>query len=128
VEKPGTSGKFPFPPRERLKGREEIREVFSRRRTVSCSGARLLLLKNGLSYNRIAFTFSRKFGNAVQRNRAKRTGREVYRHLRNELRLGYDLVLLVYPGDNGFEIRMAQLRELFNSAGLFKKSEGQEIT
>ena len=112
-----------FPRKERLKGRNEIREVFSRRKGVSCPGARLLTLRNGLPYNRIAFTFSRKFGKAVERNHSRRLSREVYRRLRNELRKGYDLVLLVYPGRDVFSVRMEQLRELFFRAGLLTSSQ-----
>jgi ribonuclease P protein component len=111
-----------FPRKERLKGRDEIREVFNRKKGVSCPGARLLTHRNGLPYNRIAFTFSRKFGNAVERNYSRRLSREVYRNLRNELRKGYDLVLLVYPGRDVFSVRMEQLRELFFRAGLFNSS------
>jgi ribonuclease P protein component len=113
-------GGYSFPRRERLKGRNEIGEVFGRKRAVSCSGAKLLRKENGFFYNRIAFTFSRKFGNAVERNRARRVSREVYRHLRNELRPGYDLVLLVYPGNDNYSRRMEQMRELCGRAGLFK--------
>jgi ribonuclease P protein component len=72
-----------------------------------------------LSYNRIVFTFARKYGNAVNRNRARRVGREAYRHIRNELKDGYDLVLLVYPGKDSFARRMEQVRILFSKAGLF---------
>jgi ribonuclease P protein component len=72
-----------------------------------------------LPYNRIVFTFARKYGNAVNRNRARRVGREAYRHIRNELTAGYDLVLLVYPGKDRFARRMEQVRILFSKAGLF---------
>jgi len=113
---------FRFPRKEKLKGRNEIREVFSRRKGISCSGARLLTLRNGLSYNRIAFTFSRKFGKAVERNYSRRLSREVYRQFRNKLLQGYDLVLLVYPGRDVFSARMEQMRELFSRAGLFISS------
>ena len=106
---------------------DEIREVFGRRKGVSCAGARLLTLRNGLPHNRIAFTFSRKFGNAVERNRSRRLSREVYRLLRKDLRKGYDLVLLVYPGRDVFSVRMEQMRELFSRAGLLgSSSNGQE--
>ena len=84
------------------------------------------MLRNGLSYNRVAFTFSRKFGNAVKRNYSRRLSREVYRHLRSELQTGYDLVLLVYPGQDVFSVRMDQLQKLFSRAGLFNSSQTQE--
>ena len=115
---------FSFPRKERLKGRDEIREVFSRRKGVSCAGAKLFKLRNGLAYNRIAFAFSRKFGTAVERNHSRRLSREVYRLLRNELKKGYDLVLLVQPGRDVFSVRMDQVRDLFTRAGLL--NAGQE--
>jgi ribonuclease P protein component len=74
---------------------------------------------NGLPHNRIVFTFSRKYGNAVKRNRSRRLGREAYRYIRNELKTGYDLVLLVYPGNDTFAGRQKQLRVLFSKARLF---------
>jgi len=118
---------FSFPRKEKLKRRDEIREVFNQRKVVSCLGAKLFLLQNGLEYNRIAFTFSRKFGNAVERNFSRRLSREVYRLLRNELRKGYDLVFLVYPdripGKASFSDRMNQMRNLFSKAGLFNSFE-----
>ena len=84
------------------------------------------MLRNGLAYNRIAFTFSRKFGNAVERNYSRRLSREVYRLLRNELLKGYDLVLLIYPGRDDFSARRDQMRELFSKAGLFNFSLRQD--
>ena len=109
---------FSFPKKERLKGRDNIRGESNRKRAVSCSGAKLFTRRNGLEHNRIAFTFSRKYGNAVVRNHSRRLSREVYRLLRGELRQGYDLVLLVYPGQDVFSVRMEQLRILFSRAGL----------
>ena len=85
-----------FPKRERLKGREEIKAVFDGKKSFSCPGIRLYLSKNGLSYNRIAFTFARKFGSAVERNRSRRISREAYRLLRHRIVPGWDMVLLVY--------------------------------
>ena len=116
---------FSFPRKERLKRRDDIREVFrnankvGERVVVSCSGAKLFKLRNGLPHNRIAFAFPRKFGNAVERNRSRRLSREAYRLLRNELRKGFDLVLLVYPGRDNFSTRTDQLKDLFFRAGLF---------
>jgi ribonuclease P protein component len=78
------------------------------------------VLENKLSRNRICFTFSRGFGNAVERNRAKRLGREAYRNLKPRIRRGYDLILLAYPEDPApvFAGRMKQLEYLLTRAGL----------
>ena len=109
--------KYRFPRKEKLKGRDEIREVFNRKKGVSCAGAKLFLRPNGLSYNRIAFTFSRKFGNAVERNYSRRLSRESYRMLRANLKQGYDMVLLVYPGHDDLKTRISQMRDLFYRSG-----------
>ncbi|MDR2633105.1 MAG: ribonuclease P protein component [Treponema sp.] len=112
---------FRFQRAERLKGRREIREVFTKGQRLSCFGAKLFVLPNGLPHNRIAFTFSRKFGTAVERNRARRLGREAYRHIRYALRAGYDVVLLVYPGEVTLGTRMEQVKRLFTKADLYGK-------
>ncbi|MDR0455380.1 MAG: ribonuclease P protein component [Treponema sp.] len=108
-----------FTREERLKRRNEIREVFDKGKRTGCRGAKLFVLKNNLCRSRICFTFSRGFGTAVERNRARRLGREAYRHLKPRLRCGYDLILLVYPEDSQtFAGRMEQLEYLFTRAGL----------
>jgi ribonuclease P protein component len=115
---------FSFPRKERLKRRDDIREVFrnadkvGERGVVSCPGVKLFTLRNGLPNNRIAFAFPRKYGTAVERNRSRRLSREAYRFLRNELRKGFDLVLLVYPGRDDLTTRKDQLKLLFNKVGL----------
>ena len=50
--------------------------------------------KNGLGYNRLGITTSKKIGNAVERNRAKRIIKEAYRLLEDSLPKGYDYVLV----------------------------------
>jgi len=137
------SGNCRFPRNERLKGRGEIRDVFNRGKGVAFSGAKLFRLPNGLPYNRIAFAFPRKFGNAVMRNSSRRVCREVYRHLRSNLRTGYDFVLLIYPEGSqrspdsaaarpfkprgsSFSYRMDQIKGLFSRSGVLKFSGNQE--
>ena len=80
-------------------------------------------MKNELPHNRICFTFSRGFGNAVARNRARRLGREAFRLMKPRLTGGYDLILLVYPEtDRSMALsgRAGQLESLFTKAGLLK--------
>lgn len=50
---------------------------------------------NGLLHSRLGVTTTRKLGNAVVRNRARRLVREAYRTHRQELPSGLDLVFVV---------------------------------
>jgi ribonuclease P protein component len=78
-------------------------------------------LKNDLPHNRICFTFSRGFGNAVARNRARRLGREAFRLMKSRLCGGHDLILQVFPeSEANLSDRAGQLGVLFLKAGLLK--------
>jgi len=48
-------------------------------RRISCGGFRVVYRTNTLTHSRLGLAVSRKFGNAVQRNRFKRQMREVFR-------------------------------------------------
>jgi ribonuclease P protein component len=107
-----------FRQQEHLKRRAEITRVFKKGRIVTCSGAKLFFLENGLSHNRVVFTFARNYGNAVERNRAKRLGREAYRLMSPLLKGGFDLVLLMYRSEDTLIARQSQLKTLISKAGL----------
>lgn len=70
--------------------------------------------KDGEPMVRVGFTCSKKVGNAVARNRAKRRLREVARHVLPELaRPGWDYVLIGRPDATGtrpFDTLTADLR------------------
>ena len=105
----------------RLKGRNDIQAVFKQGKNFSCSGAKLLVKKNNLTYNRICFTFTRGFGNAVKRNHSRRLSREAFRLLQVRLHGGHDFVFLVFPGNQvSLATRTRQLEILFSKAGLLK--------
>ena len=117
-------GRFTFTKSEHVQAHAEIRSLFQEGRRVACNGAKLFYKPNSLAYNRIAFTFPRKFGNAVQRNRAKRVGREAYRLAKYSIKSGYDMVLLVYPGTDTLSYRSWQLNKLFVRADLLSDTSG----
>ena len=103
---------------DRLRGRKELKRAFGSRRQVSCPGVKIKFVKNELGRNRIAVSASRGFPNAVVRNRAKRIAKELYRNMKHELRDGYDIVVIVYPGAATYSERNEQLLSLFRKAGL----------
>ena len=50
--------------------------------------------KNNLPYNRTAFLASKKVGNAVTRNRARRLMKESYRSISDRFADGYDIIFI----------------------------------
>jgi len=77
-----------------LKENYEFRRIY-RQGASAVSGTMVLYCrKNKLDYNRLGVVSSVKIGHAVQRNRARRRLREVYRLHSAELRKGYDIILV----------------------------------
>jgi len=66
------------------------------RRGESAAGAYFVLYarRNGKNINRLGITVSKKVGKAVQRNRAKRRLKELYRTNSHRLKKGYDIVIV----------------------------------
>lgn len=110
-----------FTRNERVKRSEDIKTLFSKGQKVSIQGAKLFYLKNGTIQNRVAFALPRGYGNAVQRNRSKRLSREAYRYLKSHLNTGYDLLILIYPGNDTFPSRCEKFRSLCQKAGLLER-------
>jgi ribonuclease P protein component len=54
----------------------------------------VIFAKNNKGYNRKAFLASKKVGNAVARNRARRLMKEAYRILSPRLKSGYDILFI----------------------------------
>lgn len=65
----------------RLKARPEFLAVQERGHRVASKYVTVLGLANGRPCDRLGLIASRKFGNAVSRNRAKRRLREIFRRL-----------------------------------------------
>jgi len=66
------------------------------RRGESAAGAYFVLYvrRNGGNSNRLGITASKKVGGAVQRNRARRRLKELYRTNLHRLKKGYDIVIV----------------------------------
>jgi len=61
------------------------------------AGSRFVVLiyrKNNLDYTRRAFLASKKVGNAVTRNRARRLMKEAFRQMESTVPAGYDLLFI----------------------------------
>ena len=84
-----------------LRRKEDFSTIYKRGKSIGERYIVLFYKKNGLSYNRIAFLASKKVGNSVVRNRARRLLKENYRLLKDYIDPGYDLIFIARNSING---------------------------
>ena len=78
----------------RISRGKEYRFIYNNGRKIIGKYMILFLSENQLTYNRFGIVTSKKTGNAVIRNRAKRQIREVIRKNLKSLQPGYDIVVV----------------------------------
>ena len=90
---------------EIIRKKEEINRIFRCGSHVSCRGMRLVSLSNNLGYDRIIVIPAKHFGRAVDRNKARRRAKEIFRNYEGRISpedpvedSGLDFVLVMYPG------------------------------
>ena len=110
-----------FTREEHIKRPADIQKLFKTGQRVSVAGAKLFYALNDREINRVGFPLPRGYGNAVQRNASKRYSRETYRSFKTHLNTGYDILFLVYPGNDSFSTRCEQFKTLCQKAGLLKE-------
>ena len=88
---------FGFPKSVRLLASSEFDRVMRCRCSASDRLIVVYAARSDHDLPRIGLTVSRKVGNAVTRNRWKRSLREAFRHVQNELPREIDLVVLPRP-------------------------------
>ena len=79
-------------PDERIRSRPEFERVYNDGTRVSGRFMTVFLLANGREIQRCGVAATRKLGPAVERNRAKRLAREIFR--RHKVAPGYDIVIV----------------------------------
>ena len=78
--------------KERIRRRPEFERVYNEGARISGRFMTVFLLENGRNLQRCGVAATRKLGSAVERNRAKRLAREIFR--RRKTTPGYDIVIV----------------------------------
>ena len=87
--------------KEVLRKREDFTGIYNKGKSVPERYIVFFFRENGLSYNRTAFLASKKVGNSVQRNRAKRLMKESFRLSCEDIKTGYDMIFVARNNING---------------------------
>jgi ribonuclease P protein component len=101
-----------FRPSQRILRHADFQEIYKQGARAHGRYFTLFVRPNQLIRGRLGVAATKKLGGAVQRNRAKRLIREIFRH--NDIAPGYDVV--VVPKREFFEASLTILEADYRSA------------
>lgn len=106
-----------------LRKKSDFDRIYSKGRSAGSRYVVVFVKPNGLDYNRTAFLASRKVGNSVRRNRARRLMKESYRLSKEEYGTGRDLVFIARSAitEAGCGEVMKSMRAAFARIGVIRK-------
>jgi len=83
---------LPLRQSQRIRRHEDFQEIYKTGARVHSRYCTLFLRPNQSAIGRLGIAATKKLGGAVQRNRAKRLIREIFRH--NDIAPGFDIVVV----------------------------------
>lgn len=92
----------------RLRKNEDFIKVYQKGKKYWNRNLILYCAGNGLDSSRIGFSVNKKYGNSVERNRAKRRMREICRLNFHNMAQGYDIIII--PKKNVADIGYRELK------------------
>ena len=110
-----------FRPQDRIRKRSEYQAIYDRGQRIPSTHFVLFVKRNGAGRPRLGITVTRRVGGSVQRNRAKRLVREIFRRHKSEL-MNVDVVVNGRPGLPVAEYRSLEA-EFLARLRPFRKSE-----
>jgi len=103
----------------RLREKTAFKKIYNRGSSLANKYLVMFYSKNNQSHNKVGFIASKKVGNSVVRNRARRLMKETFRLYSGEIEHGYDLILIARAN-----IKDATYKEVEKAMKhIFKKSK-----
>ncbi|MDD4843820.1 MAG: ribonuclease P protein component [Anaerotignum sp.] len=114
---------------ESLKKNFQFRYVYNRGRSIANRHLVMYVIKNGTQGNKLGISVSKKVGKSVVRSRVTRLIRESYRNMEDELRFGYDIVIIarVICKEATYQDVNVSLRHLLKKHQLLLSQESKEV-
>ena len=83
-----------YGPRERIRKKSDFQALYQKGRSFRSKYFTVIYLDNDLGYPRMSAVSSRKVGDAVRRNRARRRARELFRRNKDSLKTPMDMLVI----------------------------------
>lgn len=108
---------------EVLRRKSDFSRAYKKGKSIGDRYVVVFYIKNNLDYNRTAFLASKKVGNSVRRNRARRLMKESYRLLGLNFEQGYDFIIIARNTINDAKCADVEksLRSALYRTGVVKK-------
>lgn len=108
-----------------LNRNRDFNRMYSRGKSYVTSSLVVYVLRNRQKEVRIGITTSKKIGNAVQRNRARRLIRESCRKIISDLKPGYDIVMVARKRTVQVkcDVVLNAMTKMLSEANILKKDE-----
>ena len=111
-----------------LRKQSDFSRVYKQGKSRGSRFAVILYRRNGLKFTRTAFVASKKVGNSVQRNRARRLMRAAFRAVEPNVKSGYDIIFVARAAINGCrepEVER-QLKKTLEGAGILTGNSNEK--
>ena len=106
-----------------LRKEADFDNIYKKGKSVGDKYVVVLYIRNRLDLTRTCFLASKKVGNSVKRNRARRLMKESYRQIRENVPAGYDIIIIARTTISGrtFQEVDYSLKRAMKRAGLLPK-------
>ncbi len=112
-----------LPFENRIKKKKDFALIFEKGKFHNLDTVNVIILKNNTQKTRFGFIVSKKVSlKSVSRNKIKRTIREQTRLILNEIKQGFDILIIAKKEtmDYNFKEISNDLKNLFNKQGILK--------